>query len=263
MTNPYFISEPSVISFSGGRTSAYMLYRILEAHSFKLPEETMVIFANTGKEDEETLKFVKACQDNWNVPITWVEYRASKPGYEIVTYETASRNGEPFEQLITKKKYLPNTFARFCTQELKVNLMKKVFPLKYFVTLVGIRADEPRRVAKMAANKDEKYCPLAVAGVTQKDVIDFWKQNSFDLKLTVIDGKTPLGNCDLCFLKDLKQKLSIVKRYPEKVVWWEKMETQIGATFRRDHPEYRHMVSKANEQVEMFADESIPCFCGD
>ena len=261
--NPYKVLEPTVISFSGGRTSAFMLWKVLESNGGVLPEEAMVIFANTGKEDEETLKFVKACQDNWNVPITWVEYRSEKPGFAIVSYETASRNGEPFEQLINKKKYLPNTFARFCTQELKVNLMKKVFPLKDFVTFVGIRADEPRRVAKMATNKDEKQCPLAIDGITQKDVKTFWDNNSFDLKLTVIDGKTPLGNCDLCFLKDLKQKLSIVRRYPEKVVWWAKMENNIGAAFRRDHPEYKDMVRKANEQIDMFADESIECFCGD
>ena len=261
--NPYQILEPTVVSFSGGRTSAFMLWKVLETHGGVLPEDTMVVFANTGKEDEETLKFVKACQDNWNVPITWVEYLSEKPGFKIVSYETASRNGEPFEQLIIKKKYLPNTFARFCTQELKVNLIKKVFPFKEFVTFVGIRADEPRRVAKMAVNKDEKHCPLAVDKITQKDIKEFWDSNTFDLKLTMIDKKTPLGNCDLCFLKDLKQKLSIVKRYPEKVIWWASMEDKIGAQFRRDHPKYSDMVKRATEQIDMFADESIECFCGD
>jgi hypothetical protein len=261
--NPYKIVEPTVISFSGGRTSAFMLYKVLEANDGKLPEDSMVIFANTGKEDEETLKFVKACQDHWNVPITWVEYRAEKPGYAIVDYATASRTGEPFEQLIVKKKYLPNTFARFCTQELKVKLMNKVFPHKDFVTFVGIRADEQRRVAKMKDNKDEKQCPLAEDGITQEDVLEFWNNSPFDLKLTVINGKTPLGNCDLCYLKDLKQKFSIVKRYPEKVVWWAEMENKIGATFRRDHPTYNEIISKAEEQIDLFADESIPCFCGD
>src|SRR3990172_6881660 len=97
--NPYLITEPTCISFSGGRTSAYMLHRILEANK-GLPKEAIVCFANTGKEEEATLKFVKDCSDNWHVPIIWLEYRVDKPGFEIVNYETASRSGEPFETLI-------------------------------------------------------------------------------------------------------------------------------------------------------------------
>ena len=100
--NPFIIKEPTCISFSGGRTSAYLLWRVLEANN-GLPEDAIVCFANTGKEDEATLQFVKDCQDNWNVPITWLEFQIEEPGYKVVTFETASRNGEPFEALIKKK----------------------------------------------------------------------------------------------------------------------------------------------------------------
>ena len=93
MNSPYLITEPTCISFSGGRTSAYMLYRILEANN-GLPKEAIVCFANTGKEEEATLKFVQNCSDNWNVPISWVEFRTEKPGFEIVNFDTASRKGE-------------------------------------------------------------------------------------------------------------------------------------------------------------------------
>ena len=56
MTNGdvYKIEGPACISFSGGRTSAYMLYKILQAWSGKLPDDVVVCFANTGKEMEET-----------------------------------------------------------------------------------------------------------------------------------------------------------------------------------------------------------------
>ena len=60
--NPYYIDHfenGAVISFSGGRSSAYMLYKILEAHDFKLPEYIKVIFANTGKEMPQTLRRLK------------------------------------------------------------------------------------------------------------------------------------------------------------------------------------------------------------
>ena len=103
MTDPFKITEPTVISFSGGRTSGYMLWRVLQSNS-GLPDEAIVCFANTGKEDEATLQFVDDCSKNWSVPIVWLEYRLDDPKYAVVDFHTASRNGEPFEALITKKK---------------------------------------------------------------------------------------------------------------------------------------------------------------
>ena len=100
--NPYKILEPTVISFSGGRSSAYMLYKILEANN-GLPEDAIVCFSNTGKEEEATLEFVRDCSLNWNVPIIWLEYKwADKPAdrWKQVTFETASRQGEPFMEMI-------------------------------------------------------------------------------------------------------------------------------------------------------------------
>ena len=178
MSDPFKIVEPTVISFSGGRTSAYLLWRVLQSNN-GLPKDAMVLFANTGKEEEATLKFVKDCELNWNVPITWLEYRKVKPFFEVVNYETASRNGEPFEQLIDKAKFLPNQSMRFCTQELKVKAIHrylKSIGIKEYATLIGIRADEPRRVAKIS-NQEDKFMPLARDGITEKDVWDFWNNN--------------------------------------------------------------------------------------
>lgn len=62
------------ISFSGGRTSAYMLHQILEANG-DLPKRAKVVFANTGREMPATLDFVQECSERWNVPITWLEYK--------------------------------------------------------------------------------------------------------------------------------------------------------------------------------------------
>ena len=39
-----------VIQFSGGRSSAYLLKQILDAHGGKLPANALVCFQNTGKE---------------------------------------------------------------------------------------------------------------------------------------------------------------------------------------------------------------------
>ena len=85
MANPFEIKEPTCISFSGGRTSAYMLWRVLEAHGGKLPQEAVVCFANTGKEDEATLQFVQDCSTHWNVEIHWIEYRYDDIGFPRLT----------------------------------------------------------------------------------------------------------------------------------------------------------------------------------
>jgi len=276
MSNPFEIKEPTVISFSGGRTSGFMLWKVLEAHQMSLPDDAKVIFANTGKEDEATLKFVNDCSVNWNVPIVWLEYQDhedSKQRFKVVTYETASRNGEPFEAIIRKRQYLPNPVTRFCTAELKIRTIHK-----YLRSIgwddhdensdwIGIRADEPRRAAKIARERT----PLVTAGIGKTDVGNFWKAQSFDLGLPNFNGVTYHGNCDLCFLKGESQTRSLIAEKPERAVWWAKMEAMAmaskpdGARFRKDRDSYQAMMNYAKDQIPMFddPDESIACFCGD
>lgn len=275
--NRFKINEPTCISFSGGRTSAYMLWRVLQANGWKLPDDAIVCFANTGKEDEATLRFVQKCSDEWDVPITWLEYIPDAPGYRIVSFETASRHGEPFEKVIRKKNYLPNAVTRFCTIELKIRPMAK-----YLVDLgmaetksegenmsmIGIRADEPRRAAKIA---DKSRIPLFFAGVTKEEVGEFWRSQPFDLELTNINGVTIHGNCDLCFMKGASQILSLIAERPERAVWWAKMESTTmasrpdGSRFRNDRPSYQQMLTFTEQQRSMFDgdDEGVACFCGD
>jgi 3'-phosphoadenosine 5'-phosphosulfate sulfotransferase (PAPS reductase)/FAD synthetase len=241
-----------------------MLYKVLEAHQMSLPDEAVVCFANTGKENEATLKFVHDCSTHWNVPIVWLEYRCEKPGYKIVSFETASRNGEPFEALIKKKNYLPNPIARFCTEELKVKAINKYLHDEVIdaSTMVGIRVDEPRRISKL--RERGLLIPLFDAGVTQNNVQIFWKTQSFDLGLPFRDGVTPLGNCDLCFLKGPQQIMGLIKNNPERATWWAKQEQAINATFRSDRPSYGQMHKYLSNQSDMFDNAgSVECFCGD
>lgn len=279
MSNPFKVTEPTCISFSGGRTSAFMLYKVLEAHNGKLPEDAVVCFANTGKEDEATLKFVHDCETHWNVPIVWLEYREaeeSKDRWTQVTYESASRNGEPFEAVIRKKQYLPNPVTRFCTIEMKIRTIANyLFSIGLCDTRsegeqmswVGIRADEKRRAAKI----DRSRTPLVVAGVGKEDVGEFWRNQPFDLELPNFNGVTYHGNCDLCFLKGESQTRSLIAEKPERAIWWARMEALAlasrpdGARFRKDRDSYQSMLDFAKNQMPMFdnPDESIPCFCGD
>ena len=155
MTNPYRVDGPAAVSFSGGRSSAHMLYRIIDAHGGRLPDDVTAIFANTGKERPETLDFVRDCGRHWDVPIVWLEWRdeaATGQAFAVVGHNQAARNGEPFAALIAKRRYLPNPVTRFCTAELKVKttaLLQARARMVAWTSMLGLRADEQRRAASM------------------------------------------------------------------------------------------------------------------
>lgn len=242
MNDPFKIDGPTLWSFSGGRTSAYMLWRGLQAYGGKLPDDHVVTFTNTGKEREETLRFVYECGQRWGVEIVWLEWRDGKPGFEQVGLNSASRNGEPFAALIRKKQYLPNAVTRFCTTELKVRVMKHYVMRELGWTkwnnVIGLRHDEGHRVLKrLHANETGKerwtsVMPLATAKVTKREVKTFWlgptmrfpaveMPQGFDLGLHDHEG-----NCDNCFLKSFAKLQRLMGERPESADWW--IDQEVG-----------------------------------
>jgi 3'-phosphoadenosine 5'-phosphosulfate sulfotransferase (PAPS reductase)/FAD synthetase len=288
LRDPFKIDGPTCLSFSGGRTSAYMLWRVLQSNG-GLPADAAVCFANTGREEEATLEFVRDCAKQWGAAIHWVEWEHG--GYREVDFATAAREGEPFEALIRQRRFLPNPVTRFCTSELKIRTMHRWLRANWqalgwdaedleWDQMIGIRADEARRVAKIRARghstettKESMLMPLADAGVTLGDVQAFWAAQPFNLELPTYNGRTLAGNCDLCFLKPAAQVQSLIAERPQRAVWWARMEALAlaskpnGAVFRSDRPSYAAMAKTADTQGDFIGhgaeEEAIACFCGD
>jgi hypothetical protein len=214
--DPFHIQGPALISVSGGRSSGYLLWRILQAHGGKLPEDVVCIFANTGEEAEGTLTFVHEIATRWDVRIRWVEFDAALPRWREVAYCSASRAGEPFDAMIDWKQYVPNHHQKLCSEFLKVRPMLALASLilgQSFEQVIGIRADEPSRVAKHR-NKADAVIPLADTGVTRATVLDFWKAQPFDLEI-----RKGEGNCKLCFEKGLAQLRNVIRDSPDGGGW--------------------------------------------
>lgn len=300
------IRGPAVISFSGGRTSAYLLRRCLDEG---LGPETHVVFANTGKEHEKTLDFVQAVSQRWSVPIRWLEYRRTRwpkyrseerataqhaiaqaagrsyelagkePGFAEVTYETASRNGEPFENMIDLNG-LPNFATPHCSTELKTRVIKRFMlaqGYEHWDSIVGIRADEAQRAARMRANASRERwdvdAPLVAAGVTSEEVLAFWLgpdwmpgrpfpeqlPQGFDLGL-----QPELGNCDLCFKKQRRKLVQITIREPRRLDWWEEQERRTQSMWREQYGSLARVrrAAEEGEMPDMFED-GIACACTD
>lgn len=265
LSNCYRIEPPFYVSFSGGRTSGYMLRMILDAWGGELPIGGHVLFANTGREHSATLHFVREVEQRW-CPITWIEYRNGAP-FSEVNFESASVNGEPFEALISKRKYLPNPVARFCTSDLKVKPMNAWMRNRYeeFTTVIGLRYDEPARVSRLRGDSSRDISmPLADAMATRETVMEFWKRSPFDLKLP--NGDQAFGNCDLCFLKSRAATDRVLEQNPSAADWWIRQEKIIGGTFRSDRPNYATMLHQVTIQGRLFdgydvGDSTMPCDC--
>lgn len=269
MSNPYLIEGPALISFSGGRTSAYMLKMILDAHGGTLPDDAHVCFANTGKEREETLRFVHECATRWGVKVHWLERAEADRGFSEVGYNSAARNGEPFAKLIASKGYLPNSVTRYCTLELKIRVMRdfaRSMDWKRWDSVVGLRADEPTRVAsalKRNASGKEPFravVPLYHAGVSNRDVRAWWAKQDFDLGLLPFEG-----NCDACFLKARPKLFEVERTKPGTLDWWIEQEqsalrlaTEAGARFREAET-YADIKDAVRRQPDLF----LGCFDDD
>jgi hypothetical protein len=266
-----------VVSFSGGRTSAYMLWWILNNWADKY--EIKVVFANTGKEHEGTLKFVNDCSTNFNVDVIWVEgYPDSEKGWKVkakvVTYETASRNGEPFEAMIAKLG-IPSTNAPFCSDQLKrltiEDYMRQIGWKRYYKA-IGVRADELDRI-KTNWRKLRILYPLVHLGTLKRDVIIFFSRMPFDLVIP-----KNLGNCDGCWKKSFEDLTDIARNDPKVFDWWQLMtdkysylnprNTELEPPFNfyrsnKSPVDIIEMAERPYTELELFPDFKTQADCGD
>lgn len=269
MSNPFLLTAPAVVNVSGGRTSALMLRRVMDAHGGRLPTGVYAVFCNTGDEREETLRFVSEIERRW-CAVTWLE-RDPGEGFREVEYETASRRAEPFEQLIRERRFLPHHGARFCTQELKIEPVRswmKAQGHEHWTSAVGLRADEPSRVAKHRERQrreddfDSVY-PLHRAGVRTPDVMAYWRASDFDLGLQWWES-----NCRNCFLKSRAILERTERDAPGTLAWGARMESAIGATFVKGR-RYLDVIASARHPVlpgldlDAQAFTPIDCHCTD
>lgn len=178
-----------------------------------------VLFANTGCEHEETLKFIKRCDKEFKFNVIWLE-AVVQPRlgagitFKRVDYETASRNGEPFEKVIAKYG-IPNSASPSCTRDTKLAPMRSYLRYlkwspKMYSTAVGIRADEMDRVSLKKMQNDGYFYPCVDAGITKDDIREWWSTQSFNLNIPEHHG-----NCVWCWKKTNRKLLTIAKHNPE------------------------------------------------
>jgi hypothetical protein len=279
-----------VMMFSSGRTSAALAKYIKSNKNYK---NVIYVFLNTGREREESLIFADRCDKEFNLNLIWLEAvinsgKGNVTGYKIVNFETASRNGEPFEEMMKKYPMPNNAGVMNCTRELKqrpidaflkekasefifwkwilkfgnhIELTEQLVPetnlkstsiFKNFKSevnieikrIIGIRHDEAHRKSINAEAEGIVYPFCDEVPVDVRNIRKFWDSQPFDLEL-----KDYEGNCDLCFKKSLKKRLTIIHENPKIAEWWKDMEEKY-ATEENPRFDLRTHASIA-EQIEL------------
>lgn len=231
--------------FSGGRTSAYMVEKVLFAKSKgHYPTFDFIItFANTGREHSATLEFVDNCDNRWKElydhRVVWLEavvHQGRIPcSHKVVDYDSADREGNIFADMVAKYG-LPNGTFLHCTRELKENpimnymeslgerighIVNGELVVATYDTWIGIRIDEPRRLKGNRLGKQSKFYPLAEnihkydidstdIRVMKYEVLDFWEDMPFDLQIPEHQG-----NCVDCHKKSNKKLALVYKETPK------------------------------------------------
>jgi hypothetical protein len=238
----------TVNSLSGGKTSSYMAkhyptdYNVfalvrIEADYCRPKDESIVKYVSdkigmdfiATAESDKTLYVMRDLEQLLGKEIIWV-------------------TGDTFEQVIKKKKALPNMIWRFCTTQMK---MKPIFEycqkeIKEIVQMqIGFRYDEQER-----ADKNNTTYKTVVGqsenGRNKWDEI-YWRELKFPLienKITVIDilnwkNKTnldfpPDSNCVGCFWKPIQQLRKNWDDEPQKMQWFSEMETKMKRKFKQE-----------------------------
>ena len=136
-------SWPHVVKFSGGRSSALLLFGLLYGRQLRPSRGDVIVFNNTSAEHPATYAFAAICkriaEERFNIPFFWTEFQTYEdarrgqwrrlPSYRMVLPHHYTkkrlrgyrRQGEVFEELISWKQTLPTRFARTCTEYMKLH----------------------------------------------------------------------------------------------------------------------------------------------
>jgi len=259
-----------VISFSGGRTSAYMTRRLLDEWSERY-EKVHVVFANTGQEHEETLRFVHLCDTVFGFNSVWIEADVQVEigkgtSFVVVNHNSASREGKPFEAVVSKYG-IPFSKSPHCTRDLKE------YPIRAYIRslgfkngdydmAIGIRSDEKDRVNFAGMETKGLIYPLIDWDIKKKDVLEWWAKQEFDLQIP-----EHLGNCTWCWKKSFKKLATVYRENPEFFDFPRRLEVEyarsgsVASKLGKDIKPFRgwkgvdYIEELAASEIESYTDE--------
>lgn len=198
----------NVVSFSGGRTSAYLVHLMQKTDS-----DAAYIFCDTEAEHPKTYEFIRNVVKHWGIELICLRAKVSPEEgvgvrYEQISIDDIQTDLKAFGDL-TKKYSTPYVHGAFCSERMKKDIFDRYCKEHFgkdFVTWLGIRADEPRR---LNARQGVKFL-ADISDCEKLDILRWWKRQPFDLDLM-----EHLGNCVFCIKKGLGKLALAARDEPE------------------------------------------------
>lgn len=201
-----------VVSFSGGRTSAYLVWLMEKLRT--RDENIVYIFMDTGAEHKKTYDFVRAVSKYFGIDIVCLRVDVNPiigqgNGYKVVQLSDIGPDLQPWKDMVSKYG-VPYIGGMFCTDRMKLGPFKKYcddnFGRGGYETWLGIRSDEPKRIRE---KQGIRYL-AEISDYDKQDILDWWGRQSFDLGINEW-----LGNCVFCPKKS-NLKLAAAQRDDQK-----------------------------------------------
>ena len=207
------------IRFSGGRTSAFLVYEIERLRNlgvFDKEDEFVYIFLDTGAEHPATYEFIKKVANDTKINLICLKaiidpIKGNGVSYKQIDIDEIGVDMSIWESMVSKYG-TPYIGGAFCTDRLKLTPVKKYCKDNYgaeenFDSWLGIRIDEPKRIRKHPGI----FYLADISDFEKQDIVDWWKKMPFDL---TIDEH--LGNCVFCIKKGAV-KLALAERDEPKL----------------------------------------------
>ena len=261
-----------VVSFSGGKSSAYLCWLMENHHAYKHRKKHYV-FANTGRELTATIVFARGwMRDYLEVSLNVIEAKIypderKSTGFTIVDdWNDISMDGEPFEAVISKYG-LPSIAFPHCTRELKINPIKAFIrehlglQKDEYVEAIGMRFDEPKRV-----KNDPNYIyPLYDLGVTKQHVNDFFQEDYHRREIYGLQIEEFEGNCDFCYKKSHSKLMKMFAKHSSRFLWWDDMQEkywELDTEIFRGKKLSRDLLIEGLDNKDAELEKDYDCACG-
>jgi hypothetical protein len=213
------IEKKKTVSFSGGRTSAYLCIKMIEKFG---RENVDFIYMDTGGEHSKTYEFIKNVDSFFNLNLICLRGNFNQSlgkahTYDIVDVNDIGPDLGPFKQMVGKYG-TPTIASPWCTSRMKQEVHDKYCNDKYgkgnYQTWIGIRCDENKRLRNVGKSDKIRYL-AEISDYEKYDILKYWSKMPFDLEINEW-----LGNCVFCFKKSNLKLAAAAIDEPEMLKDW-------------------------------------------